>query len=168
MRIKNKLYQFFRSLFPLLFGIFAFSLPYFIGSPLLTDEIEVKRVIDGDTIELSDDTVVRLIGVDTPESVHPDADRNTEYGEIASLWMSEKLSGRFVRLGYDIATTDKYGRTLAYVYLDGEMLEDMLLEEGYAREMTVFPNIKYSLRFKLRENEAREKGSGFWESYFKE
>lgn len=126
----------------------------------------VVRVVDGDTIVVDLDgteTKVRLIGVDTPESVHPDAARNTDEGKIAAEWTTELLTDRRVYLEYDTDRTDDYGRTLAYVWLeDGSMVQDRLLESGMATVMTVPPNRKYAVHFTFLENAARENGIGLW------
>lgn len=127
----------------------------------------VSNVVDGDTIdvEIDGETVrVRLIGVDTPESVHPDESRNTEEGEIASAWTKQLLFGQYVYLEYDVQPEDTYGRRLAYVYLDdGEtMVNRLLLENGLAQVMTVQPNSKYASEFYELQQKARAQGMGFW------
>ncbi len=132
-------------------------------------ECEVLYVIDGDTIILSVsglETTVRLIGVDAPESVHPDEDKNTPEGQLASQWMKRYLSGRRVTLEYDRELTDRYGRTLAYVYLDGTLIQDSLLLSGMARTLTMEPNTRYQHHFETLEKEAREAGTGFWGTGF--
>ena len=126
---------------------------------------EVTRVVDGDTIEIDyygEKEKVRLIGIDTPESVHPDADKNTDYGKVASEFTKEKLEGQLVSLEFDVEERDKYGRLLAYVYLDGEMFNSVLLEEGHAVVYTFPPNVKYADLFLAKQQEAREAGLGLW------
>lgn len=111
----------------------------------------VTRVVDGDTIVVDIDgtaETVRLIGVDTPESVHPDADKNTEAGVAASDYTKAALEGKEVELELDVQERDKYGRLLAYVYLDGVMYNKTLLEEGVADIATYPPNVKYVDDFK--------------------
>ena len=135
---------------------------------VLTDPVRVVRVIDGDTIEIENDITVRMIGIDTPESVHPDENKNTEYGNIASEYTSELLTGKIVQLEYDTELTDTYGRTLTYVYLDGEMVNEMLLQKGLARTMTIPPNTKYADHFARLEQEAKINNIGFWNNYYKE
>ena len=103
-------------------------------------------MVDGDTIIVDYNGVeetVRLIGVDTPESVHPDASKNTEAGYAASKYTSTFLAGAQVELEFDVQQRDQYGRLLAYVYLDGEMFNKRLLETGYASLATYPPNVKY-------------------------
>ena len=128
---------------------------------------DVVRVVDGDTIIVSiggEDTRIRFIGVDTPESVNPDESLNTEQGAIAADFTKELLTGQQVYLEYDKERTDKYDRTLAYVYLaDGEtMVETELLNSGMARTMTIEPNTKYAAYFEQLEVAAAEKRIGIW------
>lgn len=115
-----------------------------------------ERVVDGDTIVVKINgkkEKVRLIGVDTPESVHPDQSRNTPEGKIASQFTKDHLEGKYVRLETDVQERDKYGRLLAYVYLGDEMFNKTLLKEGLARLMTIPPNVKYVDEFKAVQAE---------------
>lgn len=135
--------------------------------PLLYGAYKVVRVVDGDTFVVDIDgteTKIRLIGIDTPESVHTDESRNTEEGIVASDFTKALLKDESVYLEYDVSTTDKYGRTLAYAYLsDGEtMINALLLSEGMAQVFTVQPNCKYADMFLELENNARNNGVGFW------
>lgn len=131
---------------------------------------DVTRVVDGDTIIVDINgtgTKIRLIGVDTPESVHSDASRNVAEGTTASDYTKALLSGAQVYLEFDAGQYDKYGRTLAYVYLaDGTMVNSLLLREGMAKTMTVQPNVKYSERFLKDQSYAQEHENGFWADYF--
>ncbi|XVG96293.1 thermonuclease family protein [Eubacteriales bacterium KG127] len=109
-----------------------------------------ERVVDGDTIVVKVDGVkekVRLIGVDTPESVHPNQSKNTKLGKEVSNFTKKKLEGKYVRLETDVQERDKYGRILAYVYIDNKMFNKTLLEKGYAKLMTVPPNVKHADEF---------------------
>ena len=130
----------------------------------------VTRVIDGDTIEVDyNGTIekVRLIGVDTPESVHPDSSKNTEEGILASDYTKARLEGKRVELEFDVQQRDQYGRLLAYVWVDGVMYNKTLLEEGVANLATYPPNVKYVDEFTAiveardsQEQEAPVKTSG--------
>ncbi|MDR1068797.1 MAG: thermonuclease family protein [Clostridiales Family XIII bacterium] len=125
----------------------------------------VTRVVDGDTIEVSLDGTkekVRLIGVDTPESVHPDAGRNVPYGKIAAEFTRSHLEGQTIGLEFDVQERDKYGRLLAYVYVNDVMFNDLLLAEGHARVATYPPNVKYVERFTATQTQARENREGMW------
>lgn len=126
----------------------------------------VTRVIDGDTIEVSLDgrqETVRLIGVDTPETVHPRVGVEP-WGPEASAFTKRLLPpGTRVRLELDVQERDPYGRLLAYVYLpDGRMLNALLLEAGLAQLLTVPPNVRYVDLFVRLQREAREAGRGMW------
>ena len=126
---------------------------------------EVVRVVDGDTIKIVYDgkeESVRLIGVDTPESVHADAKKNSYLGKCASEFTKERLTGKKVTLEFDVQARDKYNRLLAYVYLDGKMFNKTLLEEGYAQVATYPPNVKYVEDFKTLQTAARNNNKGLW------
>ena len=125
----------------------------------------VTRVVDGDTIVVNINGVdekVRLIGIDTPESVHPDSTLNSELGKIASDFTTKLLSGKSVTLEMDVQERDKYGRILAYVYLDGVMVNKTLLSAGMAQVATYPPNVKYVEDFKALEKIARDGNVGLW------
>lgn len=131
----------------------------------------VSRVVDGDTIVVAisgELTKVRLIGVDTPESVAPSAYKeNTPEGAEAAAFVTDLVEGQFVYLEYDTELKDQYDRTLAYVYLEnGDMLQDLLLEQGLARTMTILPNNKYAAHFEELQNTAALEHQGFWKDYF--
>jgi micrococcal nuclease len=121
----------------------------------------VERVIDGDTIILADSARVRYIGVDTPESVHPR--KSVQFmAKEASDFNRRLVEGRKVRLEYDVDRTDRYGRTLAYVYLDTLFVNAELVRQGYAQLLTIPPNVKYVDLFKELQKEAREENRGLW------
>jgi endonuclease YncB( thermonuclease family) len=119
------------------------------------------RVVDGDTIELDGGERVRLIGVNTPESVDPR--RPVEYfGKEAAEFTRRMVEGGKVRLEFDDQTRDDYGRTLAYVHLsDGTLLNAELIRQGYGFAYTRFP-YRRQQEFVALEREAREQGRGLW------
>ena len=121
----------------------------------------VERVVDGDTIIVEGVGRVRLIGVDTPESVHPR--RPVEFfGKEASAFTKRMLEGQHVRLEYDQERTDRYGRTLAYVHLpDGTFVNAEIIRQGYGHAYTRFP-FRYLDQFRQYEREARNAGHGLW------
>ena len=126
---------------------------------------KVLRVIDGDTIEIDykgTKETVRLIGVDTPESVHPDASKNTEFGEIASNFTKTQLLDKHIKLEFDVSERDKYGRLLGYVWYDEVLFNEYLVEQGYARVATYPPDVKYVERFLAAQERAREAKLGLW------
>lgn len=132
---------------------------------------EVVRVVDGDTFIANVngvETKFRLIGVDTPESVATgdNAYKNCEEGKTASNFTKNTIEGKSVLIEYDVDKDDDYNRKLAYVYLeDGTMLNKLLLEKGYARMMTIQPNVKYVDDFKEIQKTARENKVGFWDGF---
>lgn len=127
---------------------------------------EVIEVIDGDTVCLDIDgrkTKVRLIGIDAPESVHPDESKNTEEGKKASKYLFDLLDSRDVFLTLDVSEKDSYGRLLGYLWLeDGAMVNLKIVEDGYAVTMTVPPDVKYADAFAEAEKKARNEGCGLW------
>ncbi len=133
---------------------------------------EVAWVSDGDTITVVIDkaeTVVRFIGIDTPESVADESYKeNTKEGELAGEYTKTLLENNMVYLEYDTEVKDNYGRDLCYVYLPDKetMVNELLLKNGYARAMTVEPNVRYAERFALLEQEARAQNKGFWGTGF--
>ncbi len=121
----------------------------------------VERVVDGDTIVVEGVGSVRLIGVDTPETVHPN--RPVEFfGKEASTFTKRMLEGRRVRLEYDQERHDRYGRTLAYVYLaDGTFANAEIIRRGYGHAYTRFP-FRHLEKFRQLEREARTSRRGLW------
>lgn len=133
-------------------------------------EAKVLRVVDGDTlkIQIADkDYKVRLLGVDTPESVSPKKEKNTKEGKIASEYTKKNLEGKDIVLEFDVSPYDRYGRLLAYVYVDGICYNEKLLEEGYAKVMMISPNVKNSKYYRQIEKQAKENNVGFWNGFFK-
>ena len=134
-----------------------------------TNEVahRVLRVIDGDTVELllnGFPTTVRLIGVDTPETVHPK--RPVEYyGQEASTFAKNLLRGDSVYVEYETGSpeTDKYRRLLAYLYRapDGLFVNLEIIRQGYGHAYTRFP-FKYMELFRAHEQAARSAGKGLW------
>jgi micrococcal nuclease len=121
----------------------------------------VVRVVDGDTLLLDGDERVRLIGVDTPESVDPR--RPVEhFGKEASAFTRRMAEGKRVRLAFDQNRQDRFGRTLAYVFLeDGTLLNAEIIRQGYGHAYTRFP-FRYAEEFRAHEREAREQRRGLW------
>jgi|GEM_PF-498272 len=132
-----------------------------VSSCLAGECYYVKKVIDGDTIELVDGTKIRYIGIDTPETVHPS--RPVEFmGKEASDFNKNLVEGKCVRLEYDVQRTDKSGRTLAYVFLDSIFVNAELVKLGYAQTLTVPPDVQYEETFLKLQREAREDQRGLW------
>lgn len=122
----------------------------------------VTAVIDGDTIKVNDLGTIRLIGIDTPETKDPRKPVQC-YGVEASNKAKELLDSQEVYLEFDPANRiDKYGRTLAYVYLkDGLLYNAEMLKQGFASSYTKFPHPKLE-EFNQYQKEARDNNKGLW------
>lgn len=139
-----------------------------IPSPtLITDPnvgyTKVTVVIDGDTIEIESGRRVRLIGVDTPETVDPNRPVGC-YGKEASNFTKSQLEGKQIKLEKDVSETDKYSRLLRYVWLGENLFNEQLVKEGYAQVSTYPPDVKYQDKFLTAQTEARNANKGLWSS----
>lgn len=126
---------------------------------------KILRIIDGDTLVASRNGVeetVRLIGVDTPEIFINGQQVNDPQAIAALEYAKAALTGRYAELELDIEERDQYGRLLAYIWIDGVMLNKVLLENGIAKIATYPPNIRYLDDFTTLENIARDKKLGIW------
>lgn len=134
-----------------------------IQDPLIPEgEIaKVVNIVDGDTIKLENGKVVRYIGIDTPETVHPSKPVQC-FGKEASAKNKQLIEGKEVRLVKDVSETDKYGRLLRYVYIGDTFVNDYLVRNGYAHSSTFPPDVKYQDQFKKAEEEARTNKLGLW------
>ncbi len=127
----------------------------------------VTEVVDGDTIKINIGgitTTLRLIGLDTPETLDPRKPVQC-FGKEASNKAKELLSGKKVRIEKDSTQgeLDKYGRTLAYVYREDNLFYNKyMIEQGYAHEYTYNTPYKYQADFKVAEKSARENQKGLW------
>ena len=126
----------------------------------------MRRVVDGDTIELSDGRLVRYIGIDAPEARRKEGGRwvadPEPFAEAATEANRHLVAGRRVRLEYDVQTHDRFGRLLAYVYVGDTMVNAQLLSEGMAQLLTIPPDVTYAARFRALAEEAREARRGLW------
>ena len=129
------------------------------------------RVVDGDTIEVQygqESAKVRLIGVDAPESVHPNAEQNTQHGQLAMEYAKDLLSEvTYVYLEFDEEKYDSYNRLLAYVYLEErvdfeESLNYRLVQDGYAVNSEYRPNVKYADELQRACEDAQREQRGLW------
>ena len=141
----------------------------------------VTKIVDADTLYCSQgygkELKIRLIGVDAPEfkrntKTYSDAERTgdsvesiVELGKKSTAFVKSRISvGTEVRLELDVQLKDRYGRTLAYVYLpDGSMLNELIVRQGYAQVMTIQPNVRYQEMLVEAEKDARENERGLWD-----
>jgi len=130
---------------------------------------KVERVIDGDTIELSNGEMVRYLGIDTPE-VRIKGDSGKWIYEPQPFALAAKdvnrslVEGKEVRLEFDVEKRDKYKRLLAYCFIGDEFVNAKLLEEGMALLYTSPPNVKYTDLFVEKLQIARRLHKGVWSS----
>jgi micrococcal nuclease len=136
------------------------------SEPLEAGTARVVKVVDGDTLEVELDTGterVRLLGIDTPETVHPTKPVEC-FGPEASSRMKELAPpGTVLRLERDVELRDRYGRLLTYAYLpDGTFLNRSMLADGYATTLFIDPNRAHRRELAAAESDARSQGRGLW------
>ncbi len=149
------------------------SIPF--GKSYNYEEILVKRVVDGDTIQLENGERLRLIGIDTPEmhdssklyrdsrKTNQDVETIKKLGKKSYEFTRSLIEGKRIRLEFDVEKHDKYSRLLGYVYLkDGTFVNAEIVKSGFASLMTIAPNVKYADLFKALYKEARENNRGLW------
>lgn len=142
---------------------------------------KVTKHVDGDTVHVTtedgEELKIRMIGVDTPETVHPSKPVEF-YGKEASLFTEEKIFEETVYLEKDVSDNDKYGRALRYIWLEvpeekdlnnkeaikNKLFNAMLIAKGYANSSTYQPDVKYQEIFTELERESREANLGLWDS----
>ncbi len=118
----------------------------------------VERVIDGDTVELGGGLRVRYLSIDAPE-----VGSNAEcFGPEAEAQNAALVDGEPVTLEYDDRCEDDFGRLLAYLYLGERMINEVLLERGFARFASIPPNDAHDARLRAAEQSARDTSAGLW------
>ena len=127
----------------------------------------VVRVVDGDTVVVhlpEGEETLRLVGIDTPETVKPNAPVECFGPEASARTKALLPPGTPVRLERDLEARDRYGRLLAYVYRrpDDLFVNLSLAADGYARPLSIPPNVAYSDRFAGAVAEARRARRGLW------
>lgn len=121
----------------------------------------VARVIDGDTVDLSDGRRVRYVGIDTPE-IGQGGKEGECFGEEAKEKNRELVEGKEIHLVRDVSEKDAYGRWLYLVFLEEISVEEILMREGYAKKMIIHPDTSLASEITKWEREAREKKVGVW------
>lgn len=128
----------------------------------------VTKVVDGDTFWILNSQKkkekIRLIGIDAPESRSFGIKIQKEYfGAEAKIYLTQLLQYKKVRLEYDVVRKDRFGRTLAYAYLEnGLFLNAHLVQNGYAVAYTIPPNVRFSQLFYQLQRKARNEQKGLW------
>jgi len=153
------------------YKIFSIAIVFLLILPITSqaDQFKVIRVVDGDTIIIDYKgkyEKVRLLCVNTPESVHPDKKQNTFMGKVASDYSKESLKGKYVDLEFEGPIRGRYGRLLAYVFVDGKNFNLELVEQGLSPYYTKYGlSEKYDKEFRDAERYAREHKLNIWENY---
>ena len=130
--------------------------------------IKGVKVVDGDTLKYQENgqtKEIRLLLVDTPETVHPKLGVQPYGKEASNFTKKEILLAKKVELEYDPADsgTDKYGRELGYVYVDGKSLQELLLEKGLARYAYHYKDYYvHEDEYMKAEQKAKQKGVKIW------
>lgn len=132
------------------------------------EKVRVNRVVDGDTIILQDARRIRYLNIDTPESVHPNEPIQC-YGKEAYELNKSLVEGKEVWIKFDKQKEDRYGRLLAFVFLQGRNANDItqsinayLVQTGFARSYIIKPNNTFAEEFAALELEAKSKKIGIW------
>ena len=133
----------------------------------VAEQYKVVRVVDGDTIVIKYGgkyEKVRLLCVNTPESVHPDEKQNIPMGKVASKYTQKKLAGKYVKLEFEVnRLRGNYGRLLAYVFVDGQNLNLDLVRQGLSPYYTKYgKSQRYDSEFRLAEKQARKEKINIW------
>lgn len=146
-------------------GLFAQDGALFNTAPQTTFTREiahVARVIDGDTIVLSDGRLVRYIGIDTPESSKRYTYTPECYAKEATKRNRTLVENKDVLLERDVSDTDQYNRLLRYVYVDNLFVNEILVAEGFAVARRYRPDTTYAKIFESAEDTARVERKGLW------
>lgn len=136
------------------------------------ETVRFSKCVDGDTIKVIKDEkeyTVRMLAIDTPESVHPT--KGVEYyGKEASEYTCNKVTNaKKIELEYDENSdkTDKYDRLLAWVFVDGTLLQKELIEKGYAKIAYLYDDYKYTKELESAQEQASIKNIGVWNEELK-
>lgn len=126
-----------------------------VPTPVEAELVTVANVVDGDTAELTDGRLVRYLGINTPERGQP-------YFEEARSANRRLVEGETLQMVHDLQPVDRFGRTLAYLWANGRLVNLELVRQGYASVYTEPPNVRFSQELIAAEREARQAGVGLW------
>ena len=137
------------------------------ANSLQSDVATIESVIDGDTIvlEVQNQTeTVRLLGVDTPETVHPSKPIECFGPEASAFTKATLVKGSSVKLLRDVEPRDRFQRLLVYLFLaDGTLFNQLLIDRGFARTLSIEPNTTFASQFATHESNARNRRVGLWQ-----
>lgn len=165
-----------KSIVSIIAALLIAAVAYYFNIDLFEEEqvkgdripVELVRTIDGDTIKVmyeGEERNIRYLLIDTPEIDHKNPENTEPFAVEAMERNDELLSRGQVAIEFDVGDReDKYGRLLAYIYVDGKSVQKTLLDEGLARVAYVLePNTKYEDEFNEAANEARKAKKGVWQ-----
>lgn len=139
----------------------AFVLLVYSANPVASLDAQqtcrITRIVDGDTVDC-DEQRIRLLLIDTPERNQP------PFGAQAAAALAQLVPvGSSVRLEYDVRRTDRYGRTLAYLYTEGGVfVNEALVRAGYAVPVVYPPNVRHVERIRAAAEQAKAARAGLW------
>ncbi len=133
------------------------------GPPLLSEgDYVVSRAVDGDTLELASGERIRLLGVNTPETVAPNKPVEP-WGPEATEFAQAFIAAGPVRLTFDQERHDRFGRHLAYVWRGEMLLNEELIRAGFSEAVTIFPYSRLMKdRFLAAQRQAKRQRRGIW------
>ena len=135
---------------------------------LQADVATIVSVVDGDTIVLkvqNQTETVRLLGIDTPETVHPSKPIECFGPEASAFTKATLIKGSAVKLVRDVEPRDRYQRLLVYLFLaDGTLFNQLLIDRGFARTLSIEPNTAFASQFAAYESNAKNRRVGLWQS----
>jgi len=138
------------------------------ANDLQSDVATIVSVVDGDTIVLEVQNqieTVRLLGVDTPETVHPSKPIECFGPEASAFTKATLAKGSAVKLVRDVEPRDRFQRLLVYLYLaDGTLFNQLLIDRGFARTLSIEPNTAFASQFAIHESNAKDRRAGLWQS----
>lgn len=130
------------------------------GSDCGPSEGKVTRVVDGDTVELESGVKIRYLMINTPETT---GGKNECYGQNAVTFNTDLVLDKTVQLSYDVQCEDMFGRTLAYVSVDGMEVNTLMVERGFACVLHIPPNgDDRAAEFEALEDAAKAANRGLW------
>jgi micrococcal nuclease len=148
------------TLIPFLFWLTPAGCSAQQSRPPVAQACTISRVSDGDSFRCSDGRRVRLIGIDSPESQQQPIGAEARAALVRLLPL-----GSTVRLEIDVAPYDQYGRVLAYAWAGTTLINETMVQDGWAVLYTVPPNLKYVDRLRRAQEEARAHRTGLWSEH---
>jgi len=131
-------------------------------TPVLAKDYVVKKVIDGDTVQLESGETVRYIGIDAPELFRKEGGSEFYAGE-AARYNKKLVFMKKIRLEFDVEKKDQYGRLLAYVFVKDVFVNAELVKHGYAKAYIKPPNEKYKNLLLANQKKAMDEEKGLWQ-----